>query len=166
MVNLRKVLVEKENFISNDLCDFFINYHNINPHEFKHRNTSIISCENESYAGNLAFKFLLKKLNFFVENFAKNTFVNYSQIVKWPPGESQDTHIDFDYHTYTSILYLNDQYEGGFTVVADKIIKPKKGKIVLFDGNKTEHRVLPITFGTRYTNATWYVTKTEQEVLQ
>lgn len=161
-----RVLVEKENFISDDLCDFFIEYHNINPHDLEHRNTTIISCEMQSYNGNWAFKFLLKKLNFFVESEAKNTFVNYSQIVKWPAGESQGRHKDFDHHTYTSILYLNDQYEGGHTVVGDKIIKPTKGKIVLFDGNNTEHRVLPITSGTRYTNATWYVTKTEQEVIQ
>ena len=50
--------------------------------------------------------------------------------------------------------------------MGDTVIKPKKGKIILFDGSKTKHEVLPITFGTRYTNATWYVTKTEKEIIQ
>jgi len=159
------MLVEQSNFISNDLCDYFIKHHNNNPHDFKHRNTSIISCEMQSYQGNWTFKFLLKKLNFFVDSKVKNTFVNYSQIVRWPKGEYQEEHKDFDYHTFTSILYLNDEYEGGHTVVGNKFIKPEKGKIVLFDGNKTDHRVLPISSGTRYTNATWYITKTEQEII-
>ena len=51
-------------------------------------------------------------------------------------------------------------------MVGNKFIKPEKGKIVLFDGNKIDHRVLPISSGTRYTNATWYITKTEQEVIE
>ena len=161
------MLIEKENFISNDLCDFFIRYHNINSqHHTKHRNTSILDCEEHSLKENFAFKLLIKKLSMLVENSIKNTLINYSQIVKWPTGEHQDEHIDFDYHTATSVLYLNDEYEGGHTVVGDKVIKPKKGKIILFDGSKTKHEVLPITFGTRYTNATWYVTKTEKEIIQ
>lgn len=160
------MLIEKENFISNEFCNYLIKYHNINPHDSTHRNTSIIECETQSAKGNFAFKFLLKKLNFFVENIMKDTFINYSQIVKWPTGEYQGEHIDFHYHTATSVLYLNDEYEGGHTVVDDKIIEPKKGKIILFEGNKTRHKVLPITFGTRYTNTTWYVTKTEKEIIK
>ena len=50
--------------------------------------------------------------------------------------------------------------------VPEFINRCKKGKIILFDGSKTKHEVLPITFGTRYTNATWYVTKTEKEIIQ
>ena len=166
MKDEEKMLIEKENFISNDLCDFFIRFHNINSqYHTTHRNTSILDCEEHSSKENFAFKLLIKKLSMLVENSIKNTLINYSQIVKWPTGEHQDEHIDFDYHTATSVLYLNDEYEGGHTVVGNTIIKPKKGKIILFDGSKTKHRVLPITFGTRYTNATWYVNKTEDDII-
>ena len=65
--------------------------------------------------------------------------------------------MDFDYHSHTSILYLNDDYKGGETVVGDKVIKPKKGKIILFEGNKIKHQVLQIRSGIRYTNPTWYM---------
>ena len=160
-----EVLIEKENFLNNNLCDYFIEYHNNNPCDCKHRNTSILYCENQSSKGDIVFKFLLKKLNFFAEENKKNTFVNYSQIVEWPTGEDQGEHIDFDYHTYTSVLYLNDNYEGGQTVVGDKIIQPKKGKIIFFNGNTIKHKVLPIKSGTRYTNPTWYITKTEENIL-
>ncbi len=159
------MLLEKEKFLSNDLCDYFITYHTNMGYDFKHRNTTVMSCENQSLNGNIVFKILLKKLNFFAEENAKNTFINYSQIVKWPTGEDQGEHIDFDHHTYTSILYLNDDYEGGQTVVGDKIIEPKKGKIIFFNGNQVRHKVLPITSGIRYTNPTWYITQTEEGVL-
>ena len=119
------MLVEKEKFLNNNLCDFFIKYHNDNTHlhDPKHGNTSIVCCE------------------------------------------YQDEHIDFDHHTFTSILYLNDDFEGGQTVVGDKIIKPEKGKIIFFNGNQIKHKVLPIESGTRYTNPTWYITQKEEEIL-
>ena len=160
------MLIEKENFINNEFCNYLIKHHNITPHDSTHRNTSIIECEIQSSRGNFAFKLLLKKLIFFADNIMKDTFIDYSQIVKWPSGESIGEHVDFDRHTFTSVLYLNDEYEGGHTVVGDKIIKPKKGKIILFEGSKIKHEVTPVTFGTRYTNATWYITKTEQEVIE
>tara|TARA_R100001086_G_C11752623_1_gene235823 strand:- start:98 stop:595 length:498 start_codon:yes stop_codon:yes gene_type:complete len=161
------MLVEKEKFLNNNLCDFFIKYHNDNTHlhDPKHGNTSIVCCEKQSLNGNIVFKILLRKLNFFVNKYVKNTFLNYSQIVKWPTGEYQDEHIDFDHHTFTSILYLNDNFEGGQTVVGDKIIKPEKGKIIFFNGNQIKHKVLPIESGTRYTNPTWYITQKEEEIL-
>ena len=60
------MLIEKENFISNDLCDFFIRYHNINSqHHTKHRNTSILDCEEHSLKENFAFNLLIKKIKFF-----------------------------------------------------------------------------------------------------
>jgi len=165
------MLIEKENFISNELCDFFVKYHNTNPYTFKHRNTEtgyiyIIDCDTQSAKGDFAFKFLINKLNFFVDEILKNSFVDYAQIVKWPEGEWQEEHFDFQHQSLTSVLNLNDDYEGGETVVDDKIIKPKKGKIILFNGTQTKHKVLPIRSGTRYTNATWYVNKTEEDIIK
>ena len=157
------MLIEIENFIEDHLCDYFVEHHkknskNINK-DSHHRDTKIISCEAQAYqAGDLHFKILLAKLNYLIKNHSKNSLIKYPEIVEWPEKSSQDEHIDFDYHPYTSILYLNDNYKGGETMVGDKKIHPKKGKIVLFEGNKIKHRVLEISAGIRYTNATWYIT--------
>ena len=64
-------------------------------------------------------------------------------------------------HTvFTSILYLNDDFEGGFTEFADgTTVAPKKGRIVFYDGIHYWHKVTPITEGTRYTFASWYKRK-------
>ncbi len=46
--------------------------------------------------------------------------------------EKQGEHLDFDHHTHTSILYLNDDYKGGETVINNMTMKPKKGAIIIF----------------------------------
>jgi hypothetical protein len=165
------MIIEKENFISNELCDFFVKYHNTHSYDAKHRNSEAgyiftINCDEKAAEGNPAFKLLLNRLTFFADKILKNTFVDYSQIVKWPEGEWQDEHLDFQDKFLSSVLNLNDNYEGGETVIEGKIIKPKKGKIVLFNGTQQKHKVLPITSGTRYTNTTWYINRTEEEVIK
>ena len=163
------MLIEIDNFIDNNLCDYFVTHHKENFEQLnlqknsditlQHRDTKIISCEGQAYrAGNLHYKVLLSKLNYLIKSYFKDSLINYSQIVEWPEKSSQDEHIDTYYHPFTSIIYLNDNYSGGETVVGGKILKPKKGKIVLFDGNKVKHQVLEISSGIRYTNATWYIT--------
>ena len=150
---------EVDNFLDDDLCDFFIAYIKNSKNKIKHRNTSVIECDKIAVQDNgVEFKILLSKLTFFVKKYFIDACINYSQITEWPTNEFQNSHIDFDHHSHTSVLYLNDDYEGGDTVVGDKVIVPKKGKIILFEGNKIEHKVLKIKSGTRYTNSTWYIT--------
>ena len=63
---------------------------------------------------------------------------------------------DFDYHPYTSILYLNDNYTGGETIVDGTTIIPEKNKLIGFEGDKMTHSVNEITEGTSYTIPCWY----------
>ena len=91
--------------------------------------------------------------------YQKDYEINYFEIVKWLQNESQDKHKDFSFHPYTSILYLNDNFKGGETVVDDKVIKPEKCKLISFEGNKIIHGVNTITKGERYTVPCWYKNK-------
>ena len=103
----------------------------------------------ERYLNNTAVRF-----------FGIDTYTELSQIVKWPLGSSQPHHVDVSREstTFTSITYLNDDYEGGETYFTkeDILIKPQVGRTILFDGKKYEHGVNKITNGTRYTLALWY----------
>jgi predicted 2-oxoglutarate/Fe(II)-dependent dioxygenase YbiX len=57
----------------------------------------------------------------------------------------------------SSILYLNDDYEGGETNYEDgTIFKPKKGRLLFFDGKYHKHGVNKVRNNIRYTVATWY----------
>ena len=67
--------------------------------------------------------------------------------------------------TFTSILYLNDDYEGGQlvlnSVLGDDdhpiVLKPSKGQVVIFPADiRFTHEVLPVTKGKRYSIVGWY----------
>ena len=148
-----------ENFLTSIECQYFINQHSelFNPANDQrtgyHRKTEVVEI----------FRFLTQdskklngRLNFIIKNIDTEAFVNYFQIIKWPTNEFQAAHKDFTYHYYTSIIYLNDNFEGGETVVEKKKIKPKQGLMVLFAGDKMTHGVNKIKKGTRYTIPCWY----------
>lgn len=89
---------------------------------------------------------------------------------KWHPGEYQDLHADgetaggwpgYNYIVdYGSIMYLNDEYEGGeiFFPKYDIQLKPKPGTLIFFPStNMYAHGVTEVTDGVRFTSAHFWV---------
>ena len=83
-------------------------------------------------------------------------------IVRWPVGSWQMTHIDHveGYQRVCgSVIYLNDDYEGGETFYPffEKSMKPKTGKVFAHSpDNEHLHGVTTIGKATRYTiSSTW-----------
>lgn len=156
----------KDNFLSNNECqnliDFFDKHHASIGTVFDDRkliNIQVASVElSNDKAKNDAdyLKFFQKKLDVNIHSIEPRAFINYATIACRSIGNFQLGHLDFDYHEYTSIIYLNDDFEGGETRVGTEIIKPKKGTILTFQGNVIEHEVLPIIKGTRYNVLVWY----------
>ena len=154
-----KDIKEIDNFISEKDSNRFIyvmdNFFNLKDKRcFLHRHTQVTDCmyiHDIPEVDELGLK--LKKLG--KEQNEKYT-LNYFQLIKWPEHSNQGEHVDFDYHPYSTILYLNDDFEGGETVVGGKTISPKKCKLIGFEGNKITHKVNYITKGTRYTIPCWY----------
>ena len=101
-------------------------------------------------------KFFSKKIDININSIDPQAYTNYSHITRREKGNYQPSHLDFDYHTLTSIIYLNDNFTGGETKVADEIIQPKAGTIITFQGNKIQHEVLPVVEGIRYNVLVWY----------
>ena len=67
------------------------------------------------------------------------------------------------YTAVASVTYLNDDYEGGETIIRpagegssrfDTVIRPRIGRTVFFNGVRSFHAVSPIV-GTRYTLPLW-----------
>jgi predicted 2-oxoglutarate/Fe(II)-dependent dioxygenase YbiX len=86
-------------------------------------------------------------------------------IRKWYPGENQDVHADgetadgwpgYNYIVdYGSIIYLNEEYEGGelFFPKYNIHIKPKAGTLIFFPStNMYAHGVTGVKSGVRYTS--------------
>ena len=88
--------------------------------------------------------------------------VNLS-VAKWEKGSKLNLHADdlgyaTDNHIPT-LVYLNDDYEGGEISFAthDITIKPKVGDLLIFPGNMNyAHEVKEVTSGIRYTLPIWF----------
>jgi len=118
---------------------------------------------------NLGDPFLLDKVSKITDSInhmlEEKISVDWCEIVDWPPGSDQDLHIDTasDQTVFTSITYLNDDYQGGRTYIKDDVeIIPKVGRTVCFDGNHYLHGVTLIEKGTRFTLPIWYKANEDQ----
>jgi hypothetical protein len=90
-----------------------------------------------------------------VDKFLFNSKIKIINPVKFRI-QSVNPNIDINDRTHThaeawtSIVFLNDDFEGGELIVDNCIIKPKKNQLVLFTGNEP-HMVNPIINGERFT---------------
>jgi predicted 2-oxoglutarate/Fe(II)-dependent dioxygenase YbiX len=72
------------------------------------------------------------------------------------PGSSTPIHSDVgsgEILTYATILYINDEFEGGeiFFPEVDIAVKPERGSLCIFTGKSgILHGVAEVTSGTRY----------------
>ena len=80
----------------------------------------------------------------------------------WREGMSMAPHSDevhgrYPTRNYASIIYLNDDYDGGELYIPELNFsqKPEKGMLMTFPGGRYMHGVQEITKGIRYTNSCW-----------
>ena len=145
-----KMIYTYENFLSPNECDFYIDFFNQHSRYVEQfRDTFVLR--------DMPDPFLLQKFSIIENKFQVS--LNYFEIVKWPKNSYQDWHQDGKINinnNFTGIIYLNDNYEGGETVIEDRIITPAIGKFIFFQGSKLTHRVNEIVFGSRYTIPCWF----------
>lgn len=82
-------------------------------------------------------------------------------------GVHKDNHSGYEFLEYSTVIYLNDDYEGGeiYFPKLSYIYKPKAGDIVLFPCSTDEylHGVQPVRGSNRYTIAMWHTTDQSKE---
>ena len=120
-------------------------------------------------------KFLLEKIcDWFIDLYKrsdnKKQVFNNKKVLRLydliaEEGQSMDWHRDYPHYEGTSIIFLNDDYEGGELITASDpsdtmkhtriIHSPEKGSNVSFL-NTLYHKVNPVIKGKRYTLAVWY----------
>ena len=91
-----------------------------------------------------------------------NVQLDWFQLVRWDQGTGMNYHFDLakPNTVFASIIYLNDDYDGGETIFLDgTLVAPKKGRVVFFDGCYHKHGVNIVDKGTRYVIASWYCLK-------
>lgn len=112
-----------------------------------------------------AFKHGLKLYMDFMElqTYGYNSLISEGyQMLKYQPGNFYKKHIDgwtAKYRVVSAVLYLNDNFEDGFTGFPKQYtkIKPQTGTMLFFPSNYSyPHEALPPKNGTKYCIVTWY----------
>jgi len=152
---------EYKNLLPKEACQYLIEYASKSPSNniLSHSNTTTVQAQylmkNKPFVQIL---FYLTQVA--TKEYGKVLFPELVEIVKWPIDSYQPPHIDTTREStkYTSVTYLNLDYEGGktfFTKNNKKSIN-EIGTTIFFDGVQHEHGVEKITKGTRYTLPIWY----------
>lgn len=119
-------------------------------------------------------------LDFVQKCYDKTVYPNVSTLVMWKEGKDMPIHKDNGYEDdkeqfwmrkYSTVLYLNDDYTGGETIIlkenSDEIEienKPKKGSVIVFRSDEScLHGVKKVTRGNRLTLGMWFTEDEEHE---
>ncbi len=151
-------MIIKKNYITDKDCDHLIQYYEDNLDKtflYERNKTNPLVVKNSD---NIKIKSILNKIesDFLQEYNAK--LIDNVEIVKWPVSTKMENHTDHDNDKFAFILYLNDDYDGGETIIHSMAtIKPEKGKLITFTGNKYIHSVTEIKNKVRYTMAGWCI---------
>ena len=183
MKRIGEYIIAVDNFLDKDFCQNYFSYlYN------KTNNKCIDSSTMPWHIGNniyyndvddLYLKNHLKNINYMVADLISNVqnvqhYPHFCDLVLWKEGQYMVRHVDNGFgqpyeieralcvRTYSAIIYLNNDYKGGETVVKinenkDYISNPKVGSLLAFSSDqKSEHGVNKITSGTRATIAMWF----------
>jgi len=94
------------------------------------------------------------------KSFDKEIVLDYVGIVRWPSGTFMKPHFDKnDIHgqdVFAAMLYLNDDFEGGYTCFENFEVKPEPGKLIIFSNSLYLHHVSKVKNGERYVLSLWY----------
>ena len=132
-----------------------IRFYNVNGHTHEWGGTLPMTID----MNNILLANVVKKITNSINQLFNFIQPEWSEIVKWNTGCQQKSHYDttIDNIVFTSVTYLNNDYEGGHTYFKDDIeVIPKVGRTVFFDGKYYLHGVTQVTSGTRYTLPIWY----------
>jgi len=87
------------------------------------------------------------------------------RINRYGVGGFMSNHVDNIHHSHgqqygfpqaTILLFLNDDYEGGEIIIANKQFEPEKGSAIIFPSNfMYPHEVLKVTKGDRWSMVCW-----------
>jgi hypothetical protein len=102
---------------------------------------------------------VLKDIEASAQTIKQKIKIDWGYLVCRPVGSFHPTHIDdTEQHTLlTSITYLNECGGGETYFENGRIIEPKVGRTIYFDGKLHAHGVSEVLNHSRYTLALWYI---------
>ena len=156
------MIIILDDLLSINECETLIEIYHKNE-SFCHTHNGTFPLDLRNCQNNLDLLYpLIENLLYKVYSINPYIILEWIEIVKWPQGTFQSLHIDNTSSDtiFTSITYLNDDFEGGNTHIDDgTTIGIKSARTVMFNGMRYLHGVTEINKGTRYTVAAWYKKK-------
>lgn len=183
MIIKENMIYRYDNIVDNTICDSVLNYYTKTyDNELNDVNKLPWFEENTIYWVNLQKTKIQNEINFCRKNISKLVNDSYNvlsyphltTLVMWKEGKSMAIHKDNGYEndkdilhmrTYTAVMYINDDFEGGETIIqkenSNEIeyeCKPQKGSVLIFKSDDScLHGVNKITKGNRLTLSMWFV---------
>lgn len=151
-----------DNVLKKDECDQLITMYESNKEKTKAFGEPSFYPLNFNLISNNFTIGILNKIEQLSKMCNEKAIIDWAEIVKWIPETYMGLHKDTaeSRTILTSVLYLNDDYEGGSTYFTEGAnVTPVTGRMVVFDGTKYEHGVSKIKGNTRYTLPIWYKLK-------
>ncbi len=141
---MNKTFIRVDNFLSKEECNEFIEKFKQSPAS-KYRNTFTVKIKPKN---------ILERIN---NQFKFYNFVepDNCEIVMWPVDSYMKMHVD-NGDKFSFLIYLNNDFDGGETVIEDITVKPRPGRIVIFSNGVMYHEVKQIKKSNRFMLAGWY----------
>ena len=146
----------RNNFLSESECDFLVSYFEKYNSGEKWENTYLLWMNKTSPLHFKKSQIRDRYLKTIAKDFPLK--LNYDQIVKWPNKSFKNLHRDgtvFKENHWTSVCYLNDDFQGGETRLDNNMVPIQKGRLVVFNSRFIPHGVNEV-LGTRYTYTAWW----------
>ena len=140
-------------FLSDQECDDLISFLHIRNQEgqmIKYDGTYVYDMKKVS-----PFNFKIQKIRKRCKKYLLKQFkeyhlkLDYDQLVLWPPGSFKHLHTDpvnqgsNNKYVWASVFYLNDNFEGGETIIETEAIVPQRGGMAMFNSSLLAHGVAP-----------------------
>ena len=177
------MIIELPNILDKDTCEELIEYYEQHPEllregdaqprfDYKSMRTSMVYGPLLKKIAALTNRLIIKAAKFYHQ---EEMYLDYQSITKWVEGDDMEFHADnvtqerephwyCGWRDYSSILYLNHDYEGGATIFKNQNQGqvPMQGTAILFPATYGyTHGVQKIKSGTRYTISSWFTTDPE-----
>tara|TARA_R100000008_G_C3503577_1_gene124972 strand:- start:66 stop:557 length:492 start_codon:yes stop_codon:yes gene_type:complete len=154
----------EDSFLSHRECDLLINYFekHYSQNSHIHDDAHLIRLRDTPTSHRRKSRIRNKLINYVQKKIPSLEF-NYDELVKRECGVYREMHLDTsENHSYqwgqvdwTCVCYLNDDFQGGETRIYDRLIKPERGRIVLFKSKSLLHGTNMAT-SNRYTYTAWW----------
>ena len=103
---------------------------------------------------------VVTRVNSICKSFDSNANLDYVGVIRWPVGTFMKPHVDdnnvHNPDIFAAMLYLNNNFSGGYTCFEDFEVKPEPGKLIIFSNSQYLHYVSKVEGDERFVLSFWY----------